>query len=98
MANEELKKIEEMLTKWAGVNEKRAVILLSIDEDNMCGNVVSGRRNELVKSVMAGMANTECGLTSFISKAAEELSNIVENGEEYADKIILTDCESGVLI
>lgn len=31
MANEELKKIEEMLIKWAGENPKRAVILLSID-------------------------------------------------------------------
>ena len=88
MANEELKKIEEMLTKWAGGNKKRAVILLSIDEDNMCGNVVYGRRNELVKTVMAGMANTECALTGLIYKAAEELSNIAENGEAECGKVL----------
>lgn len=75
MANEELKKIEGMLIKWAGRNQKRAVILLSIDEDNRCCNVVFGREGELVKSVTAGMANPKCGLTSFIAKAYEELSN-----------------------
>lgn len=85
MANEELKKIEEMLTKWAGGNKKRAVILLSIDEDNMCGNVVYGRRNELVKSVMGGMANMKCELTGLIAKAAEDLSNIEEKKEECVE-------------
>ncbi len=75
MANEELNKIDEMLIKWAGLNTKRAFILLSIDEDNKCHNVVYGREGELVKSVTAGMANPKCGLTSFIAKAYEELSN-----------------------
>ena len=75
MANEDLKKIEGMLIKWAGRNQKRAVILLSIDEDNRCCNVVFGREGELVKSVTSGMANPKCGLTSFIAKAYEELSN-----------------------
>lgn len=88
MANEELKKIEEMLTKWAGGNKKRAVILLSIDEDDMCGNVVYGRQHELVKSLMAGMTHSECALTSLISKAAEELYNIAENGEDECGKVL----------
>ena len=79
-SKDEMDKFFEELTAWAEKNKERGVILLTINENNICGNAVVGRRGNLIKAMVSGMMNSD--IAYIIHEASGILSSAMEESKE----------------
>lgn len=75
-------KIFEELNAWAEKHKERGVILLMINENNICGNAVVGRRGNLIKAMASGMLNVDSDIAYIIHEASGILSSSMEESKE----------------
>lgn len=81
-SKDEMDKIFEELKAWAEKHKERGVILLTIDENNICGNIVFGRTVNLIKAMASGMLNKDSDITYIIHEASGILSSAMEESIE----------------
>ena len=89
--NDEMDKFFEELNAWAEKHKERGVILLTINENNICGNVVVGRRDNLIKAMAAGMLNMDSDLAYIIHEASGILSSAMDESKEDLVKRLKND-------
>lgn len=75
-------KFFDELNAWAEKHKERGVILLAINENNICGNVVVGRRGNLIKAMASGMLNVDSDIAYIIHEASGILSSSMEESKE----------------
>lgn len=75
-SKDEMDKFFEELNAWAEKHKERGVLLLTINENNICGNAVFGRRGNLIKAMASGMMNVDSDIAYIIHEAC----GICENG------------------
>lgn len=80
--NEEMDKFFEELKAWAEKHEERGFILLAINENNICGNMVFGRGGNLIKAMAAGMMNKDSDIANIIHEASGILSSAMDKSKE----------------
>lgn len=80
--NDEMDKFFDELNAWAEKHKERGVILLAINENNICGNVVVGRRGNLIKAMASGMLNVDSDIAYIIHEASGILSSSMEESKE----------------
>lgn len=81
-SKDEMDKIFEELNAWAEKHEKRGVILITINENNICGNAMVGWRNNLIKAMVSGMLNVDSDIAYIIHDACGILSSSMEESKE----------------
>lgn len=85
-SKDEMDKFFEELNAWAEKHKERGVILLTINENNICGNAVFGRRVNLIKAMASGMMNVDSDIAYIIHEASGILSSIAI--EESTDDLV----------
>lgn len=78
----DLDKFFEELNAWAEKHKERGVILLTVNENNICGNVVVGLRGNLIKAMASGMMNKDSDIANIIHEASGILSSAMEESIE----------------
>lgn len=81
-SKDEMDKIFKELKAWAEKHKERGVILLTINENNICGNEVIGRIGNLIKAMAIGMLNKDIDITYIIHEASGILSSAMEESME----------------
>lgn len=81
-SKDEMDKFFEELNAWAEKHKERGVILLTINENNICGNVVVGRRVNLIKAMASGMLNENSDIDNIIHEASGILSSAMDKSKE----------------
>lgn len=79
---DEMDKFFDEVNAWAEKNKERGVILLTINENNICGNAVVGRIGNLIKAMASGMLNKDSDITYIIHEASGILSSAMEESME----------------
>lgn len=80
--NDEMDKFFDELKAWSEKHEERGFILLAINENNICGNMVFGRRGNLIKAMAAGMMNKDSDIANIIHEASGILSSAMDKSKE----------------
>ena len=80
--NDEMDKFFDELKAWSEKHEERGFILLAINENNICGNMVFGRRGNLIKAMAAGMMNKYSDIANIIHEASGILSSAMDKSKE----------------
>ena len=80
--NDEMDKFFDELKAWSEKHEERGFILLAINENNICGNMVFGRRGNLIKAMSAGMMNKDSDIANIIHEASGILSSAMDKSKE----------------
>ena len=88
-------KFYEELAEWVKKHKERGVILLMINENNICGNVVVGRIGNLTKAMASGMLNVDNDLAYIIHEASGILSSAMEESKEDLVKRLKKALELG---
>lgn len=81
-SKDEMDKIYEELNAWAEKHKERGVILLTINENNICGNMVVGRIVNLIKAMASGMLNVDSDIAYIIREASGILSSAIEKSTD----------------
>lgn len=81
-SKDEKDKFFEELNAWAEKHKERGVILLTIDENNICGNMVFGRTVNLIKAMCFGMLNVDSDIAYIVHEASGILSSSMEEINE----------------
>lgn len=81
-SKDEMDKFFEELNAWAEKHKERGVILLTINENNICGNAVVGRRVNLIKAMASGMLNVNSDIANIIHEASGILSSAMDKSME----------------
>lgn len=79
--NDEMDKFFDELKAWSEKHEERGFILLAINENNICGNMVFGRRGNLIKAMAAGMMNNDSDIANIIRDASGILLSATEESK-----------------
>lgn len=81
-SKDEMDKFYEELNAWAEKHKERGVILLTINENNICGNMVFGRIVNLIKAMASGMMNVDSDIAYIIHEASGILSSAIEKSTD----------------
>ena len=81
-SKDEMDKFFEELNAWAEKHKERGVILLTVNENNICGNVVVGQRGNLIKAMASGMLNMDSDIAYIIHEASGILSSAMDESKE----------------
>lgn len=85
-SKDEMDKLFEELNAWAEKHKERGFILLTINENNFCGNAVVGWRDNLIKAMASGMLNVDSDIAYIIHEACGILEDEKDNENEDKDK------------
>lgn len=77
-SKDEMDKFFDELKAWSEKHKERGVILLMINENNICGNAVVGRIGNLIKAMASGMMNVDSDIAYIIREASGILSSSME--------------------
>lgn len=86
-SKDEMDKFFDELKAWYEKHKERGVILLMINENNICGNAVVGRIGNLIKAIASGMLNKDSDITYIIHEASGILSSAMEESMEVEDLV-----------
>ena len=81
-SKDDMDKFFEELKAWAEKHKERGVILLTINENNICGNMVFGQIVNLLKAMANGMMNVDSDIAYIIHEASGILSSAIEKSTD----------------